>query len=327
MTARKEKTMRDKKRAGLIVLAVIAALCAAAVVFGSLSRREDNSNPTGNPSLSGGAQKKFSRQRSDYIAAVHVVGVIEEENKTYSQEWILSAIEDLRWDEKNLAIMLYIDSPGGSVYQTDEVYLALERYKNEGKKIFAYMGPCAASGGYYIACTADKIWANRNTLTGSIGVIAGQTFDMTGLMEKAGVKSETIAAGENKNMMNFNEPLTAEQRAIMQGIADEAYEQFTGIVAQSRGMQKERVASLADGRVYTAAQAKGNGLIDEIGSWDDALDDLSGLLDGECNVVVFKYEPKESLVEILRGAISRSRSSLPRGSSSVLAPSYLCPSR
>lgn len=120
------------------------------------------------------------------------------------------------------------------------------------------------SGAYYIGCAADEIYANRNSLTGSIGVIMSTSTDLTGLMDKLGIKSTTIHAGKNKNMFSYNEPVSAEQAAIMQSIADESYEQFTSIVAQSRQMDLATTQSLADGRIYTARQAVANGLIDEI---------------------------------------------------------------
>ncbi|MCR4736060.1 MAG: signal peptide peptidase SppA [Treponema sp.] len=240
---------------------------------------------------------KFGKE---YIAALYVEGTIEEENADYNQGWLLSTIDDLKNDEKNIAIAMYVDSPGGAVYQADEVYLALQDYKTTGKKLYVYMGPLAASGGYYISCPADEIYANRNTLTGSIGVIAGQSLDLTGLMEKYGIKSETIHAGKNKNMMNYNEAFTDEQKAIMQSIADECYDQFTGIVSTCRGLPLEKVHELADGRVYTAKQALENGLIDKIDSWDNMIDDLEQELDKtDCKIIDFQVEKKTSFMNLL----------------------------
>ena len=203
--------------------------------------------------------------------------------------------------------MLTVDSPGGGVYESDEVYLALCDYtEHTGRPVYAYMATLAASGGYYISCAAETIYANRNTLTGSIGVIASQSVDMTELLKKLGVKVETITAGKNKNMLNINSPLTDEQRAVMQSIADEAYEQFTAIVAKSRDMKIGEVKKLADGRIYTASQAKKNGLVDEIGTWEDALASLRQELDDDESVVTtYRYEKKESLLERLSEAASK----------------------
>lgn len=217
----------------------------------------------------------FSGFDYEYFAVLHVEGVITKAGETYNQEWILDTIKDLKEDDYNLGILLYIDSPGGGVYESDEAYLALMDYKKEtGKPVFAYFASLAASGGYYIASAADKIYANRNTLTGSIGVIAGQSIDATGLFEKLGIKSRTFTAGRNKNMLNYDQPLTEEQAAIMQSVADDAYEQFTNIVAKSRGMPIEKVQELADGRIYTARQALKNGLIDDICSFEEAKENV-----------------------------------------------------
>lgn len=111
----------------------------------------------------------------------------------------MNTISALAQDKKNEGIILFIDSPGGGVYESDEAYLALLDYKEQtGRPVYAYMGQLAASGGYYIACAADYIMANRNTLTGSIGVISGQVFDITELLQKTGIKSETIHAEKTK---------------------------------------------------------------------------------------------------------------------------------
>ncbi len=208
----------------------------------------------------------FSLTNDPYIAVINIVGTIsEDDGATYNQQWLLDTIEELTYDSANRGILLYIDSPGGTVYESDEAYLALEEYKSlTDRPIAAYIGSMGCSGAYYIGCAADEIYANRNSLTGSIGVIMSTSTDLTGLMDKLGIKSTTIHAGKNKNMFSYNEPVSAEQAAIMQSIADESYEQFTSIVAQSRQMDLATIQSLADGRIYTARQAVANGLIDEI---------------------------------------------------------------
>lgn len=248
-----------------------------------------------------------------YISVIYITGVISEENKTYNQKWLLRQIKKAKNDPKNRGILLNINSPGGTVYESDEAYLSLMEYKASTQRpVFAFFGALAASGGYYIGCAADTIFANRNTLTGSIGVIAGQSIDATGLLDKIGIKMNTITAGRNKNMGNYNQPLTDEQRAIMQSIADEAYEQFTGIVADSRGMSISAVKVLADGRIYTAAQAQKNGLIDEVCSFEDAKSNIKDYFaeddedqKGESvNFVEYKYRYEENWMSLFSGAAS-----------------------
>lgn len=251
--------------------------------------------------------------KKPYVSVIYINGVISEENKTYNQKWLLKQIKKAKTDPNNRGILLNINSPGGTVYESDEAYLALMEYKNSTKRpVFAFFGALAASGGYYIGCSADTIFANRNTLTGSIGVIAGGSLDATGLLDKIGVKVTTITAGRNKNMGNYNAPLTQEQKEIMQSIADEAYEQFTGIVADSRKMSLSDIKELADGRVYTAAQAQKNGLIDEVCSFDEAKAKIREILNKDSedkkeenvNFIERKYRFEESWMSLLSGAAS-----------------------
>ena len=244
------KPEKKAKNKGMIVLIVILA-----VAFLFSFAKDIFSKDSGT--------KTKSSNSSGYIAELYIEGTIQSENEQYNQQWLLDTISELKNDTSNLGTILFINSPGGSVYESDEVYLALMDYKNE-KPLWAYLGPMAASGGYYIACSAEKIIANRNTLTGSIGVIAGQSFDLTEFMSKHGIKMNTITAGKNKNMGNIDQPLTAEQRAILQSVADECYDQFTQIVSESRNLPIETVKTLADGRIYTAQQAKNNQLIDDV---------------------------------------------------------------
>lgn len=260
-----------------------------------------------NFALKNGKNEDGAKRKSDtYISTIYISGVISTENRTYNQSWLLRQIKKARRDPKNSGILLVIDSPGGTVYEADEAYLALKEYKSATKRpVYAYFGSLAASGGYYIGCAADKIFANRNTLTGSIGVIAGQSVDATELFDKIGIKMTTITAGKNKNMGGYDSVLTDEQRQIFQSIADEAYEQFTGIVAESRKMEISEVKKLADGRVYTALQAKNNGLIDEIAAFNDAKKSIEGDFEGEKpDFVEFKYVYDESWFDLLSSAAS-----------------------
>ena len=250
------KPEKKAKNKGMIVLIVILA-----VAFLFSLAKDIFSKDSGT--------KIKSSNSSGYIAELYIEGTIQSENEQYNQQWLLDTISELKNDTSNLGTILFINSPGGSVYESDEVYLALMDYKNQ-KPLWAYLGPMAASGGYYIACSAEKIIANRNTLTGSIGVIAGQSFDLTEFMSKHGIKMNTITAGKNKNMLNIDQPLTPEQRAIMQSVADECYNQFTQIVADGRNLPLETVKNLADGRIYTAQQALQNKLIDEILTYEEA---------------------------------------------------------
>lgn len=249
--------------------------------------------------------KNVIKHSGEYIAKIYITGVIQDANKTYNQAWLLDTIATLKDDPDNKGIILFIDSPGGSVYESDEAYLALSDYQGAHKPVWAYMGSLAASGGYYISCGAEYICANRNTLTGSIGVIAGSSVDLTGLMEKYGIKSKTFTAGRNKNMLNYNCPLTEEQEAIMQSVADECYDQFTNIVSINRKLDINEVKNLADGRIYTAKQALNNKLIDKICSFDEAVSAMKAKYKFEgVEVVDYEYVYKQNWYDILSGKIA-----------------------
>ena len=303
---------KKSSRYGLIVLLTIAVI-SILMGFSKISSAKKA------PEIFSQKALKFTKIREPYIAVLYITGAIQEKGGTYDQKWLLNTIEALKEDEKNAGILLYINSPGGTVYHADEAYLELLKYKESGKKICAYFAEMAASGGYYIGCAADKIYANRNTLTGSIGVITASAIDATELLEKIGIKSVTVYSGKNKNMLNFNEKFTEEQIQIMQSLSDEAYQQFTQIVSESRKMDIKTVQTLADGRIYSAKQAKQNGLIDQICNLEEAKEDMKANLSSDSAPVTFrdfKYERSETLRSLfLEGfsAIKNPQSILNRG--------------
>jgi protease IV len=223
----------------------------------------------------------YSGVDTDHIAVITVEGVISSssssgvlsETSEYDHQFTLDSIDQAMENDTNKGLLLYVNSPGGGVYESDELYLKIREYKKTtGRPVYAYMGSMAASGGYYISAPSDKIIANRNCWTGSIGVTMGTYYDISGLLEKYGVKTVTITAGKNKAMGSYTDPMTSEQLEIFQSLVDEAYNQFVAIVAAGRNLTTKQVVKLADGRVYTAKQAKALGLIDEIETFDQAVE-------------------------------------------------------
>ena len=243
--------MKKQSKSGLLVLSIVVAMSIVLGAMNFIDKKKQNAVQPVHKDM----KIKLRKNKNGYIAKLNIEGVIQSHNRSYNQEWLLNTIKALKDDASNKAIALFIDSPGGTVYEADAVYLALQDYKTAGKKIYAYQGHLAASGGYYISCAATS-------------------FDITELLSKAGIKSKTIHAGKNKNMFNYNEPLTAEQEKIMQGVCDSYYERFVNIVAQNRNMKNDEVKALADGRIYTAKQALDNGLIDSIDSWENMITDI-----------------------------------------------------
>lgn len=234
----------------------------------------------------------------DHISILHISGTISGEDSsdslsgsgTYNHQWVLNRLDDVIGNPNNKGLILFVDTPGGAVYETDEIYYKLLEYKETGRPLYSAMGSMAASGGYYISAPADKIIANRNCWTGSIGVTIGTLYDVSELLDKYGIKTVTITSGKNKAMGSSVEPMTEEQKEIFQSLVDEAYDQFTGIVAEGRNMPIKKVKKLADGRIYTAKQALNNGLIDQIGTLDDAISDMKktyGL--GDCQISDMEY--------------------------------------
>lgn len=244
----------------------------------------------------------MSIMAGDNIAVLDIAGTISEnDGYTYDQQYLLNSVDEIMMDSRNQGLLLRIDSPGGAVYQIDELYLKLMEYKEmTGRPIYAAIESYAASGGYYEACAADEIYANRNAITGSIGVIMGEFVDMSGLMDKLGIDVQYITSGPNKSMGNYYQALTEEQKAIYQSICDEYYDRFVEIVAQSRGMDQEKVYQLADGRVYSAGQALEHGLIDGLESFDNTLQRMMNDLGYyTMDVQYYSYSAPDGLLDIL----------------------------
>jgi protease-4 len=184
------------------------------------------------------------------------------------------------------AVVLRIESPGGSAAASQEIANEIRRFREEtGKPVVVSMGDVAASGGYYISVYADRIVANPATLTGSIGVIS-QLIYIEGLLEKLGLEMETIKAGEHKDM--GIRPLTDEEREILQAITDDLYEQFIDTVAEGRNLPLETVRELATGQPYTGNQALELGLVDELGGRERAIE-LAAELAGVTAPTVEEY--------------------------------------
>lgn len=238
----------------------------------------------------------------DYIGTIHIEDTIDEYGTGYyNHQYLLNAIDAMIEDEENQGMILYINTPGGSVYASDELYLKIKEYQDAtGRPVYSSMQSQATSGGYYISAPCDKIIANRNCWTGSIGVTMGSFIDVSELLDKLGIKTTTITAGNNKAMGSNVDPMTAEQKAIFQGLVDEAYEQFVAIVAEGRNMTVEQVKALADGRIYTAKQALENGLIDKIGTYDEAIADMQKTYNlGDIAVESFQPEYSADLASLL----------------------------
>jgi protease-4 len=217
----------------------------------------------------------------DKIAVIDVDGVIMNLHEPrligkgeHSVSRLLEQLDKARSDPHVKAVILRINSPGGSVTASELMHDEITHFKKSGKPIVAMMMDLAASGGYHIACACDRICANRSTVTGSIGVIM-QLFDLTGTMRLIGVKPTAIVSGDNKAAGSPFEELTPQQRDLFQSMIDDMYERFLEVVDKGRPeLTIEQIRTLADGRVYTAPQALEAGLIDEITTMRNLISDL-----------------------------------------------------
>ncbi|MBU6450840.1 MAG: signal peptide peptidase SppA [Cyanobacteria bacterium REEB67] len=184
-----------------------------------------------------------------------------------------SALKDLRKALKNdkiKAVLLRVNSPGGTVPTSQELYQAVIDLKKKGKPVVVSMGDVAASGGYYVACAADRVVANPGTLTGSIGVIIN-LINFKGLADKVGVTPAVIKSGEFKDIASPYRPMTPAEHDILQALIMDSYDQFTTAVSEGRKLPIETVKKIADGRIYSGRQAQKLGLVDELGSYSDAV--------------------------------------------------------
>ena len=209
-------------------------------------------------------RSELIRQYTPYVAELRLSGVIFDDTD------LIEALEDAMDATSAKALVLRIDSPGGTVVGGESFYRTIRKIA-ETKPVVAVLGEVAASGGYMVAIAADHIIAREGTITGSIGVIL-QTTDVTGLMGMLGVKAEAIKSAPLKAVPSPFEPLTEAGRAATRTLVEDMYDMFVGMVAERRGMERPQALALADGRVFTGRQAKANGLIDQLGGIGEARD-------------------------------------------------------
>jgi len=192
----------------------------------------------------------------------------------YNHNKILNDLDRIKEDDTVKAILLKVNSPGGSVYETSELNRKIyEVAETKNIPVYVSMESMAASGGYYISAKADKIYATPDTITGSIGVIMSG-INYSGLMEDYGVEDTTIKSGDLKDIGSSTRPVTEKDIEVLQDLVDNMYERFVDVIEEGRGMDRNTVYEIADGRIYDGEQALEVGLIDEIGFYDKALDDL-----------------------------------------------------
>lgn len=217
----------------------------------------------------------------DKIAIINLDGLIVENDGSSSfvggsinnitPDGVYKILKTAKSDDKIKAVILYISSPGGSPVASDRIFQEIMDFKNDTKMpVVVMMGDVAASGGYYISSAADFIFANPSTITGSIGVIL-ETYNLSGLYDKIGVKKETFKSGKYKDILSDARDITPEERQMINSLMSDTYENFLKRVSEGRGMSLEDVQLAADGKIYSGLSAVDAGLIDDTGTLDDAI--------------------------------------------------------
>ncbi|MDI9569841.1 MAG: signal peptide peptidase SppA [Pseudomonadota bacterium] len=244
--------------------------------------------------------KRKSLLPAERVAAIVVEGVIADGRET------IEACEEAARDDSIRAVVLRIDSPGGAVAPSQEIYGAIRELRKK-KKVVASIGSVGASGGYLIACGAERIVANPGSITGSISTVM-HLVNAQELMHKIGVKSSVIKSGKYKDIGSPAREMTPEERALLQGVIDDMNEHFLEIIVQERKMSGEKVKALADGRIFSGRQAKQAGLVDELGDFSHAVR-LAGSMAGmkDKPEVVYTTKKKSLWEIILRNGLSALR--------------------
>jgi protease-4 len=290
----------NAKKAGIILVTASILVTLLAVILTTPEGKEAKKTPT---------------TSSGKIAVIYLTGVISntEDNALLgtvsSTAQTMQDLEKAEKDSSLQAVVIRIDSPGGSASASHELYEQILRVKKSGKKVVASLGDMAASGGYYSAVAADKIVSVPSTITGSIGVIS-TVPNLEELYSKIGYRERVFKSGAHKDMLSPTRPLTPEEEKIMEGIIADTYDQFVEVVAKGRGLPQDRVRQLADGRIYTGSQAKELGLVDELGGKRDAIKLAAKLagIKGEPKVVEYRRAP--GLLSLLKGIAPSNSSEL-----------------
>jgi protease-4 len=255
-----------------------------------------------------------SGEGSNKIAVLPVTGTIASEtpatpgSATASPETLRDQLYQATQDRRVKAVVLEVDSPGGGVVPTDQMHESIQDFKEEtGKPVVVSMGQTAASGGYYISTAADRIFANPNTLTGSLGVIF-EYLNFTEAAEEYGIQQEVVKSGPFKDIGSPTREPTEEELEILQEYVDEGYDQFVQVIVEGRDLPEETVRELADGRVYSGQQAETLGLVDELGDLERAAE-YAGELAGLDQATVVRYQRQSpGLIGLLQARLAPPKS-------------------
>ncbi|MDI6742801.1 MAG: signal peptide peptidase SppA [Smithella sp.] len=265
----------------------------------------------------------LSSGKSSGFSLKNRIGVVLVEGMIADSREITEQLSDFGKNDSIIAVVLRVDSPGGGVAASQEIYDAVVELKKK-KKVVVSMGSIAASGGLLIACAADKIVANPGTITGSISAIM-QFANFEELLKKIGVKSQVVKSGEYKDIGSPLRDMTAEEEVIVQELVDDIYNQFVDVIVKDRKIPREKVLEMADGRVFSGRKAKELGLVDQLGDMSSAAK-LAGELSGKKGDYDLVYPKKKRLSPFdlfLESAVSQLTDSLKEKTESKIGLHYL----
>ncbi|WP_456277993.1 signal peptide peptidase SppA [Bacillus sp. AK128] len=293
---------------GLFTISSIVNV-ATSLAFGNLSTFSEDLFQTDQEFLETVLEEGRSANK---IAVLDVNGAIMDsgdvtsifQSTGYDHRAFLRMLDQAAEDTSIKGILIRVNSPGGGVVESAEVHDRIIEIQAETQKpVYISMGSMAASGGYYIAAPANKIYASPETLTGSLGVIM-QSYNFSGLAEKYGVKLETVKSGTYKDIMSPVREMTDAEREILQSMIDNSYAGFVNVIAEGRDIPEDRVREIADGRIYDGRQALELGLIDEFGYWEDAIEGLK--VDHDLgDVSVIQYESAYGLSSVFSMGVQK----------------------
>jgi len=260
-----------------------------------------------------GLDAELSTSAGPRIGVVECKGTVGDSERGIDAEKVVKLLRKYDRDDDVKAVVVRVDSPGGAVAPSQEIYSALRSLRKK-KKVVVSMGNLAASGGYYISAAADQIYASPGTLTGSIGVIF-MHFNVRGLLEAVKVEETTLKAGKYKDTLSPFRPLNELDREEIQTISDDVYAQFIHDVAEGRGLKDEEVRKIAEGRIYTGRRAKELRLVDELGGFQDAVV-KAWQLAGQSGEPRLQLPPRDmvlSLRDLMRGAFGGAAAGVSEG--------------
>lgn len=280
----------EKKRETLIAT-ILITLCSISLLVGAFIIQRDSKKAKNSDN-----SKIVEGLRKDKIVVIALEGVIYDTiqdrapfrtlfNTAYIKDELLKAIDD----KHTKGVLLRLNSPGGTVAASQEIYQLVHKLRENKKAVVTSMGDLCASGCYYIASASDLIVSNRGTITGSIGVIK-QGVNYKGLIERYGIYDQTFKSGKYKDLGSPQRDMTAEEKAILQKLLDDSYDQFLSDVTESRNMERAKVEKIAQGLIYTGRQALEIGLVDQLGSYEDSKDVIKKVIKEK-----YKYSRASSL--------------------------------